>query len=167
MLRFVHKTKMVKQKPKNFRSFFVWRAWNHSYRCSLNSIIWCNLPWHFSQFLSLTLSKSANSFIVKSELIGHPLPHRKFFVRTPEFGLSPRGSNLRFSLKIRAGPEWQKRNDTGRKSSNIASVFLSDLIWYVYCFNYNTDKISFLNCQKLYDSFAAFMQNGWNICVEN
>src|ERR1043165_500181 len=26
------------------------------------------------------------------------LPHRKFFVRTPEFGLSPRGSNLRFSL---------------------------------------------------------------------
>ena len=27
-----------------------------------------------------------------------PLPHRKFFVRTPEFDLSPRGSNLRFSL---------------------------------------------------------------------
>ena len=70
-------------------------------------------------------------------------------------------------LKIRAGPEWQKRNDTGRKSSNIANVFLLDLMWYVYCINCNTDKILFLNCQQSYGSFAAFMRDCWNICVEN
>jgi len=97
-MKFVHKTKMVKQKPKNFIPFSVWRARNHGYHCSLNSIIWCNLPWHFSQFLSLTSSKSANAFFQKQFTEDTSTSYWKFFVRTPEFDLSPRGSNLRFSL---------------------------------------------------------------------
>ena len=123
----------------------------------------------------MTLCASFEPNIVKIGQLLHiktfvhisPCLHPEIFFPGPDIWDGPRGSNLRFSLKIRAGPEWQKRNDTGRKSSNISSVFLSDLIWYVYCINCNTDQILFLNYQKLYDSFAAFMWNCWKICVEN
>ena len=164
--KFAHRTKKKQKKRKTFFNFFT-------KTCATFFLDIPEVPL-FEVSEVLTWGAFPKNFIDLRQTTrlqigtkGDPDPTDQNFFLTPPLSRGYKKLHFITFLKIRAGPEWQKRNDTGRKSSNIASVFLSDLIWYVYWLSCNTDKILFMNCHQSYGSFAGLMRNCWNICVKN